>query len=964
MKTMLSRQTRIWICGWVASCSMAATSIGAQTVASRLTSEITSSEQSVIKGSMRPMAQPQFDAGRVPADTALNGVSIFFNRTAAQQADLDALIAAQQDPASPLYHQWLNPDQFADRFGMAQTDIDKVEAWLQQQGFSIDSVARSRNMIRFSGTVGQVERAFSTEMHHYTFGGEKHFAPSTELSVPAAMASIVQNISNLDNFRLKPQVIVNRGQLPHTEFTSGLSGSVFFAPGDIAKAYDITPQYNSGNDGTGQSIAIIGQSAVQLSDITNFQTAAGAPVKVKAPTVVLVPGSGAPQFYTGDETESDLDLEWSSAIAPGADIFFVYTGNGNFGVFDAMTYAIDEKIGKIISISYGDCETDLGATNAAKYESLFQQAVAQGQTLISASGDAGSTSCSGFPNLTTTQQQALNVSYPASSAYVTAVGGTEITAANDTTGTYWTKNGTSDVLNSATRYIPEVAWNDDTTKSGLSSSGGGVSVLIPKPSWQTTLTPHDSFRDVPDIALYSSPNLPGYLYCSSDTSLGISGSCANGFRDSTTNGYLTVAGGTSFAAPVFAGMVAIINQNKGFTTGQGLVNPTLYSLATSGGSYSAGSIFNDIITGNNECTAGPTYCSSTSGGETSYVTATGYDLVTGLGSLNLNSLANASWATATATTGLIATRTTVSPASANPVVGATDAFTITVANDAGAPVTTGTVSIIVDGSTTPITGNVLNGSGQYVYTTSFSAVGTHQVLAQYVPDATHAASTGVGSVYIGGTFSVSSSPATLNVTQGSSGNETITVTPAGGYTGTVLLTFVTSNDTALTNLCYGFTNTLTNGDGSVAVTGTTAVTTQFTLSTLPSDCGLVAPRTVGGTPFHRVGARPSQAPRTAKPAKSKGTSPAPIAVGFAGLLLVGFLGRYSRKFSALAGIVALIALGLTVTACGGGGGSSGGGTTSKTPDPPKGSYTVTVTAQDQASTNIPTASTTFTFVIQ
>src|SRR5260370_17575145 len=141
----------------------------------------------------------------MPGNTRLNGMSIYFNRSAAQQADLEALIAAQQDPSSPQYHQWLTPDQFASRFGMAQSDIDKVQSWLQQQGFSIDSVARSRNMIRFSGTAAQLQSAFSTQMHYYQTGSEKHFSPSTALSLPAAVPPAVLGIRHRNDVRPQPQ---------------------------------------------------------------------------------------------------------------------------------------------------------------------------------------------------------------------------------------------------------------------------------------------------------------------------------------------------------------------------------------------------------------------------------------------------------------------------------------------------------------------------------------------------------------------------------------------------------------------------------------------------------------------------------------------------------------------------------------------------------------------------------------
>ena len=960
MLRVLSMQKRVQLCGWIAACSLAAASLGAQSVTPRIKSEITLSEVSPLQGSVHPLAQAQFDAGRMPADTKLSGISIVFNRTAAQQADLEALIAAQQNPASPLYHQWLTPDQFGKRFGMAQADLDKVQTWLQQQGFSIDSVARSRNLIRFSGNVRQVENAFSTQMHYYKVNGEQHFAPSAELNVPAAVAPAILGIRNLDSFRPKPQVIVNKTPRPRPGFTSSVSNNVFFAPGDIQTVYDIGPLTTSSINGAGQSIAIVGQSAVALSDIQSFQSAAGLTVKV--PTLVLMPGTGDSTTFTGDESESDLDLEWAGAMAPGADIFFVYVGNGpNSSAFDSIQYAIDNKIGNIISVSYGSCEPLLGGFSL---EASLQQAATQGQTVIAASGDSGSTAC--FVSTTTTnptlaQQEQVAVNYPASSPYVTGMGGTEITQANDAVGTYWgpATNSTTDNISSALKYIPEVAWNDDQANCGvancLSASGGGASTLFTKPTWQTGVAgiPAANHRYVPDISLYSSPNLPGYLYCTSDTS-GWSpatatspaqqASCNSGFRDSAT-GDLTIAGGTSFATPIFAGMLALINQKQNYVSGQGLINLNLYTLAANSATYA--SAFHDITSGNNNCLGGTADCSSSTNG---FSAGTGYDEVTGLGSIDLNNLATA-WAPNTST--LVGTKTSVSPANAAPLVNVADTFTITVSSNTGTSIPTGNVTLVVDGGT-PITGNALTPNGTVTYTATFTTAGVHQVVAQYQGDATHAPSTGVGTATVAGTSSgkgtiaLTSSPATLTVTQGSSGNETITVTPAGGYTGTVLLTLSATN-TALTNLCYNFPNINTSGQGPVTVSGTAAASTQLNLDTLPADCGLVS-RRIGGSPLHRLGG--------VKSAGTSGTNPAPLAVAFGGLLLVGFLGRYSRRMTALAGIAVLVAVSFTVTACGGGGSSN-----TVTPDPPKGTYTITVTGTDSVTSTI-TGTTSFTFVIQ
>ena len=980
MKTQLPLNTlkRHAVCSLLALCALAATSLAAQTPAARIQGELSSSSMALVPGSKHPMAQAQYDAGRMPSSTRLNGMTIVFNRSADQEAALKSLMAAQQDPNSPLFHQWLTPDQFAARFGVAESDLQQVQSWLEQQGFSIDSVARSKNSIHFSGTVGQVEQAFQTQMHYYTVDGVKHFAPSTALSVPAAISSMVTTIRNLDDFRPRPMVIPNRTQRPTPAFTSSVTGSVFLAPGDIKVAYDLNPLINAGTNGAGQSIAIMGQSQVSTTDIANFQSAAGLPSST--PIQVLVPNTGSPTVSTGDESESDLDLEWSGGIAPGAQIYFVYVGGDtNYSAFDSVTYAVDEKIGNIISISYGQCEPLLPTGFATSFDAVLEQAGTQGQTVVAAAGDDGSTSCYQSPtttNPTLAQQESVAVSYPASSAYATGVGGTEITEANDAVGQYWAAatSTTTDNITSLLKYIPEVAWNDDTAavaagNTTLSATGGGVSTLYTaQPSWQTTYfnttgeaNPNNKARLVPDISFYASPDLPGYLYCTSDQSAwsqGQAASCNSGFRDSSTQD-LTLAGGTSFATPIFAGMVAILNQDKGYTTGQGFINPTLYTLASNSSTYS--SAFHDITTGNNECPSGlgATYCSSA--GEGSYTTGTGYDLVTGLGSIDVANLAGASgWPAATGPS--IGTSTTLSAATTTPTVSTNDIITITVASDSGTSTPTGNLTISVDGAgssygTTGATTTTvaLTSNGTATYTANFSAAGTHTIIAQYAGDTTHAASTGAIAITIGGTSSgkgtISLGATAVTVARGSSASSTITVTPGSGYTGTVYLSFDTSNDNALANLCYQFSDTLSNGEGSVTVTGTTPATTQLTLDTNAADCATGAARS-GGHAMHRFGS--IKAARNNAPA---GPGSAPLTVAFAGLLLAGFLGRHSRKLRSLVAVVGLLGIGLALSACGGGGGVS-----STTSNPPKGTYTITVTGQDSTTATI-TSTTTFSFTI-
>jgi subtilase family serine protease len=964
MKTIfsLSRHQRLWVCGLIAAGLMAAFQAGAQPVASRIPAAIASNEHATLAGSLQPQARAEFDAGRMPAATKLNGMSLFFNRSAEQQADLNALNAAQQNPASPLYHQWLTPDQFAARFGMNDADLAKVQNWLVQQGFSIDSVARSRNAIHFSGTAGQVERAFSTQMHYYNVEGKQHFAPSTELSIPSALAPVVLAIRNLNDFRPKPMHILPA----RPDFTSSQSGDVHFAPGDIKVVYNIPSAYT----GAGQSIALMGQSAVLTSDIENFDSAAS--ITRNDPIMVLVPGTGSSVGVSGDESESDIDLEWSGATAPAANLFFVYTGSyGNSGgVSTSIEYAVDEDIAPIISISYGTCETEMSTADLQLGEEIGQQAVTQGQTIIASSGDSGSTACAPFTNLTVAEQEAEAVNYPASSAFATGMGGTETTTAEDVTGTppgYWAAANGNDVLTSALQYIPEVAWNDDSSQYGLSSSGGGVSTLVDRPSWQAGVTgiSAGTMRLVPDISLYSSPDNPGYLFCSSDPQNGITGSCSNGFRDANDQ-FLTVAGGTSFAAPVFAGMLALINQAKDYTTGQGLINPTLYTLAANSETYA--SAFHDVNSGNNDCTAGSTYCGSTAG----FSAGTGYDEVTGLGSVNLTNLITAWPANMGSSASLIGTTTTITASNSSPALNENDTFTITVVAASGTAAPTGNVNLSINGggtaesnggttATVALIASGTPGTSTATYQTAFLFSGDQQIVAQYAGDSTFALSTGVVQVSIGGSssgtgsISLAASPSTLDVTQGSQGTETITVTPAGGYTGTVLFTFETSNNTALQNLCVTAAQVV-SGYAEAIVTGTSPVSISIYLDTNASDtCAATGP--AGSKPLQRLGKVKMAQNSQKNPTRA---NPIPLGVAFAGVLLAGLLGRSSKKFHGMAGMVALFAVALAISACGGGSSTT---TTTTNTDPPKGTYTITIYGQDSASALI-AAQTTFTFVIQ
>ena len=916
----------------------------AQNLSPRITQAINGSERTTIAGSRHPMARTADDTGPVPPGIKLQGMTIVFSRTDSQEAELQSLLAAQQDTSSPQYHKWLTPAEFATRFGVSDGDIAKVEAWLEQQGFSIDGAAMSRNRISFSGTAGQAETAFGTELHYYTSDGKRDFAPSSDLSIPAALSSVVQSVENLSTFRPKAHV---RFKSPvKSNFTSSQSGSHFLTPKDVATIYDINPAYNAGYTGAGQSIAVVGQSSIELSDIENFRSAAG--LAAKDPIVVLVPGSGSSASSSGDEAESDLDLEYTGGIAREATIYFVYVGNNtNYSVWDSIEYAVDTKIAPIISVSYGTCETGVSSSDYATLNGILAQAASQGQTVVAASGDSGSTDCYPTTTLTSTQRMALTVDYPASSQYVTGMGGSEFSSSDvaSSNTTYWQAASASDVIGSALSYIPEQVWNDDSSSDGISSGGGGVSTLTTRPSWQSGVTgiSSGSYRLVPDVSLAASASNPGYLYCSSDSSsTGVTGSCANGFRDANST-YLTVAGGTSFASPIFAGMLAIINQKLN-STGQGNVNATLYTLAATSSTYA--SAFHDITTGSNKCTAGSSYCSTA--GASQYAATTGYDQATGLGSVNFNNLLNA-WPTTSASS-LQASTTTLSAATSSPSASASDTVTLGVssASTSTTAVPTGTISISVDGTTTASSLALSSGSTTYAFSSSTS--GAHVIVATYSGDSIYAASTGSLTVTVGAASTASGSKAfalsatNVSVTAGSSGTSTITVTPKNGYTGTV--EWSVSSSASLSNACYDLSN--------VTVSGTNAVTATMTIYTSASDCSNASVSGSGGS-RHTIASAGSSKVRSVSAIGRSGLNGAGIALAamsFAWLLPVA-----SRKRPRSPWLVLLILVGYLASGCG-----SSSSSSSSTSNAAKGSYQLTVTGTDTSTSSI-TASTSMTLTV-
>jgi hypothetical protein len=433
-------------------------------------------------------AQPQYDQGPVDSSLKLGYVTLLTAPSASQQKAIGQLLAEQQDPRSPEYHKWITPEQYAERFGLSPNDIQKITTWLQSQGFAIVRVARAHNFIVFSGTAAQVEKTFQTEIHDFKLGGQTHFSNTTSPSIPSALSGIVAGIRGLNNFRARSHAL--RSKPNYTEPVAG-GDHYWIAPGDITAIYDLQRLYTAGISGTGQTLAVMGETDVYLADLNDFRTMFNLPEQISGCTFFsgtnviegcntsnfqysLVQGDvdpGVPNSLQDDLLEADIDLEWSNAVAQQAKIMYVNAPdpNGN-GVWDSWYYTVDLDLAPVITLSYGDCElgeAQFGAEfpdqegSYAADEPELKQANLEGITFMNSSGDFGASECD--PNNTdpngTLATGGLAVSYPASSPEVTGVGGTMIPY-TENTSTYWNaSNGSTG--GSAKGYIPEQGWNDD-----------------------------------------------------------------------------------------------------------------------------------------------------------------------------------------------------------------------------------------------------------------------------------------------------------------------------------------------------------------------------------------------------------------------------------------------------------------------------------------------------------------------
>ena len=677
-----------------------------------ITQSVDEGHLAALRGNTRPEATPQNDRGAVADGFPMVHVLLQLRRSPEQESALQRFLGEVQDPASPNFHKWLTPEQFGQDFGVAQQDVDAIERWLQSHGFTVNLVYPNRMMIDFSGTAGQLREAFHTEIHNLEVNGERHIANMHDPQIPSALAPAIVGIVSLHDFKPRTQHEMRTAGANYT-FNSGGSNYAL-VPADLATIYNLNPLFSAGYSGQGQTIVVIEDTNVSsTSDWSTFRSTFGlsgysGSFSTSHPAPLSGPNNCADPGVTPDDIEAILDAEWASAAAPSATILLASCANTNttFGGLIALQNLINasSQPPALVSISYGECETQNGASANAAYYAAYQQAVAEGISVFVSAGDSGAAGCD---NNFTDATDGIGVSAFASTPYNVAVGGTDFSDTySGTNNIYWNSTNTSN-FGSALSYIPEIPWNDScasvllstfvtgsgTTygRNGFCNSASGGNFLTtaagsggpsacatgspsvigvvggtcrgwPKPSWQSALSnfgnPNDGVRDTPDISLFAANGLWShyYIFCFSDTANG--GAPCTGAPSSWAG-----AGGTSFASPIMAGIQALVNQKTGQR--QGNPNPVYYQLAATeynqssascnsanGNGVSSTCIFYDITQGDMDVNCrGSNNCYRPSGTEgvlstvdnsysPAYGTTTGWDFATGIGSVNAANLVN------------------------------------------------------------------------------------------------------------------------------------------------------------------------------------------------------------------------------------------------------------------------------------------------------------------------------------
>lgn len=750
----------------VRACLLAAAvpALAQQSAPVLVTRAVDNSVRTMLAGNLHPLARPEFDQGEAPSDLALQRMLLVLRRSPQQEAALQRLIENQQYRNSASYHHWLTPEEFGAQFGPADSDLAAVVGWLNASGFEVTQVSNSRTIIEFSGTAALVKQAFGTAIHRFVVNGEQHWANASDPSIPTALAPVVAGINSLNNFRKSAHnnfvgsYSEQTKQLtPQPDYTLPSGQYTYYAvvPYDFATIYDLLPLWNATPtpiNGAGQTIAIVGRTDVDPTDATDFWKLFGLDgVQAPQPTLIIIHNGPAPGI-NGDEGEADIDIQWSGAAAPGATINFVTSESTETtdGVDLSALYIVDNNLAPVMSESYGLCELGLGSGGVSFYGAVWEQAAAQGISVFVSSGDNGAAGCDypGFP-----AQYGLNVNGLASTPFNAAVGGTDFNEYQKWS-TYWSSTNNPTTQQSAKGYIPETTWNDSCTNSlfqtlqggstnpetncnnpsfsnyleSIAGSGGKSRSWL-KPVWQTG-TQNDNARDLPDISLFASNGFVGsfYVVCQKSATAGICN--LNNFA-----GY----GGTSVASPAFAGIMALVNQKTG--SAQGVPGLILYKLVSK-----QPNAFHDIPSGSTiavPCYTGTTNCTTGTSGHvygvlSGYNTGTGYDLATGLGSVDAANLVN-NWTKVTFTP----STTTLTLNSGNPVsITHGASVPVSIGVTPSTPIPTGDVALLVSPGQpgNPGIESFTLASGAVSSTTSVLPGGSYSVMAHYAGDPTYGGS--------------------------------------------------------------------------------------------------------------------------------------------------------------------------------------------------------------------------------
>jgi Pro-kumamolisin, activation domain/Bacterial Ig-like domain (group 3) len=727
-------------------------------VPSRIVGRVNETERTVLKGNVHRLARPQFDRGPAPPDLPMNRMLLVLKRSPEQEATLETLLDNQQDKASPYYHKWLTPEEFGQRFGPNDDDIQIVTSWLQAHGFQIAKIVKGRNVIEFSGNAAQVEETFHTAIRKYVVNGEDHWANANDPDIPAALTPLVAGVHTLHNFIKRPMIQIAKekiaaklepqgaGKTPMVTFP-GTPPLHALAPADYWKIYNVSPLFSATPpiNGLGRTIAVVGRSdlfnegGTPAEDVYDFESVFNVPFEQIFP---IVDGADPGDLGGGEEAEATLDVTWSASLAQGATVDFLVSAitNTTDGADLSELYIVDNNLADVMTESFGVCEADYTSTAAQGYETLAEQAAAQGMTYLVASGDSGAEGCAD-PGVETTASGPISVSLLAATPFNVAVGGTEFNE-NGQDSKYWSSTNNTNTLESALSYIPEDVWNESCTAAacgsdaGIFAGGGGASMFFPKPTWQSGVAgiPNDGHRDLPDVSLTAASHDP-YLLC-------LEGSC---IPDSQGLISFAAVAGTSASTPSFAGIMALVDQKMNGRQGQ--ADYVLYKLAAAEklSSCNASStstlpastcIFNDVTIGNN---AVPLSNRTESAG---YQAGVGYDRATGLGSVNVANLVN-HW---NSITFLPTTTKFTSVTPATITHGQAVNVDIAVTPNSGTGTPSGSVSLIantpIKNSYTPQTavGVFPLASGTANQAISSLPGGTYTLTAQYSGDGTFAPS--------------------------------------------------------------------------------------------------------------------------------------------------------------------------------------------------------------------------------